>query len=257
MLGEYFQRRFFPGHPLGLSIAGTPETVRTFDTELTHDYHRRAFQGANLVIAAAGNIDHARLVDLAASAWPTHGTDTLPPFWEPPKYDAPIIVEQNENLEQAHMMIAVPFVAPLDQKRYAADLLSSIIGGGTSSRLWQKVREERGLAYSVGTSTILYRDCGIFTVSAGTSPEQVGEVVEIAIEEMKAVNERGVTTNELELAKQQTRASILLGLEDCGGCSNASPVGNAPWAPDTGRGNVSNGRGRHGGRVAGTCKRIL
>jgi predicted Zn-dependent peptidase len=112
------------------------------------------------------------------------------------------------------MILALPFVDARDERRYAADVLSNVIGGGTSSRLWQKVREERGLAYSVGASAGMFNDCGIFSVFAATSPEQVGEVVDIVTEEMRSVLLDGITAAELQLMKDQTRASILLGLED-------------------------------------------
>ena len=223
-IGEIFSREFFPGHPLGLSIAGTPKTVKAFYSKVTRKYHEEIFNASNLVIAAAGNVDHRQIVDLATSVWSSHsslpGTENGTIKREldtSPKYAAPIIIEQNENLEQAHLIIATPFVAAADMKRYAADLLANIIGGGTSSRLWQKIREERGLAYSVGASSIMYHDCGLFSVFAGTSPEQVEEVVDIAIAEMREVVRNGVTQDELELVKQQTRASILLGLEDSAG----------------------------------------
>jgi len=108
-------------------------------------------------------------------------------------------------------------VSARDPRRYAADLLSNALGGGTSSRLWQRVREERGLAYSVGTSLALYNDIGFFSVSAGTSPEQTDEVLDIVIEEMGKIVRDGITPDELSLMKDQTRASILLGLEDSAG----------------------------------------
>ncbi len=224
-LGEIFSREFFPGHPLGLSIAGTPETVKTFDSKTTRSYHEQVFNASNLVIAAAGNVDHAAVVEMANRVWssssslPSAKESRLKPGLEtvPPNYGAPLVIEQNENLEQAHLIIAVPFIGAADMKRYPADLLANIIGGGTSSRLWQKVREDRGLAYSVGASTVMYQDCGLFSVFAGTSPDQVGEVVDITMAELKEVVRNGVTQDELELVKQQTRASILLGLEDSAG----------------------------------------
>jgi len=110
--------------------------------------------------------------------------------------------------------LATPFVSGRDERRYAADLLAQVVGGGTSSRLWQKVREERGLAYSVGASTIMFNDCGMFMVSAGTSPGQTLEVVDIAVGELRDITRNGVTAEDLELAKQQTRASVLMSLED-------------------------------------------
>lgn len=111
-------------------------------------------------------------------------------------------------------MLATPFVAIKDQKRYAADLLANVIGGGTSSRLWQKIREEKGLAYSVGATAVMFNDCGFFSIFAGTSPEQTGEVVDLSIAELREIVKNGITSDELKLAKQQTVASVLLGLED-------------------------------------------
>lgn len=223
-LGEIFSAAFFPRHPLGMNIAGTPKTVRTFNPEGTREYHRRVFNANNLVIAAAGNVRHSHLVDLADAVLSSRFS--VPSSAEsklkfelrtediPPGIAAPIIIKQNKNLEQAHLVIATPFVGGRDDKRYAADLLANIIGGGTSSRLWQTVREERGLAYSVGASAVMFRDCGFFSMFAGTSPEQTAEVVDLAIAELRKIVKEGATAEELELAKQQSRASILLGLED-------------------------------------------
>ncbi len=219
-LGDIFHREFFPGHPIGMSIAGTPETVETFSARHTADYHAAAFNPANLIVAAAGNVDHNRLIDLIRSSGFSQANDTarrIKPDLTAPDFAAPIIVEHRSDLEQAHLLIATPFVADSDPRRYAADLLSNVLGGGTSSRLWQKVREERGLAYSVGAATAMFHDCGFLAISAATSPEQIGEVSDIVIEEMRSIVRDGVSTEELELMKEQARASILLGLEDSAG----------------------------------------
>jgi predicted Zn-dependent peptidase len=219
-LGEIFYREFFPGHPLGLSIAGTPKTVRSFDREKTEGYHRVSFRPSNLVITAAGNVNHDRLLELVRGSGfdQTDQTGERPkPEFNTPVATAPIIIEHKPQLEQAHLIIATPYVDARNHRRYAADLLANIIGGGTSSRLWQKVREERGLAYSVGTSAALFHDCGVFSVSAGTSPENVEEVLDIVLDEMRWIVRNGVTADELQLMKDQTRASILLGLEDSAG----------------------------------------
>ena len=213
-LGEIFSEGFFPEHPLGMSIAGTPETVKTFDRETTRKYHERVFNASNLVITAAGNIEHDVILELANATFATPQAAFADEGVRVPKTAAPIIVKHNPNLEQAHLVIATPLVSATDERRYAADVMANIIGGGTSSRLWQKVREERGLAYSVGASAISYQDCGMFSIFAATSPEQVEEVVDLSIAEMRNVVRDGVTTDELELAKQQAVASILLSLED-------------------------------------------
>lgn len=220
LLTEIFYREFFPGHPLGLSIAGTPESVRSFDQAKLLGYHRSAFRPQNLVIAAAGNVEHENVLEMAEAISGPNGTPELS-FnaigAEPPTPSAPIVIEHRGDLEQAHLILATPFVSARDDRRYAADLLASVIGGGTSSRLWQKVREQRGLAYSVGASPAMFNDCGLFTVFAGTSPEQVGEVIDIVMDEMRWIVRNGVTETELRLMKDQARASILLGLEDSAG----------------------------------------
>ncbi len=219
LLGEVFYREFFPGHPLGLSIAGTPDTVRSFDRTRTADYHREAFGPSSLVIAAAGNIDQELLEDLVNSNSQFSADLIRSPKSEirNPIPAAPIIIEQKADLEQAHVILATPFVDGRDERRYAADMLANIIGGGTSSRLWQKVREQRGLAYSVGASAAMFNDCGIFSVFAATSPEQVDEVLDIVMDELRSIVRDGVQADEIQLTKDQTRASILLSLEDSAG----------------------------------------
>ena len=135
-------------------------------------------------------------------------------FESTPEIAAPIVIKRNEALEQAHLIIATPFVAATDERRYAADILANALGGGTSSRLWQKVREEKGLAYSVGASASMYQDCGIFSIYAGTSPSKTEEVLNISLKELRRVVRDGITAQEMELMKAQSVASILLGLED-------------------------------------------
>jgi len=221
-LGEIFNHAFFPGHALGKSIPGTPATVRSFNSERTAAYHREVFTPSNLVLAAAGNVEHGQIVELAQTVLNSNfgsrpQSDGLPKLelnTTAPTLAAPIVIKHRADLEQAHLIIATPMVTAVDRRRYAADILANIVGGGTSSRLWQTVREERGLAYSVGASALMYQDCGLFSVFAGTSPEQVREVVEIVLHELRDVVTNGVRAEELELAKQQSVASILLSLED-------------------------------------------
>ena len=217
VLGEIFNEKLFPGHALGMSIAGTPKIVRTFNREMTKKYHGEIFQPENIIIAAAGNVEHARIVDLTEkyfveSSKIKNRKSKIKD--RKPEIAAPIIIKKNKNLEQAHLIVAAPFVAAASERRYAADLLANILGGGTSSRLWQKVREEKGLAYSVGASAAMYQDCGVFSIYAGTSPRQTEEVLDISIAELRDVVRNGIAPAELELVKEQSIASILLGLED-------------------------------------------
>ncbi|HMQ05420.1 MAG TPA: pitrilysin family protein [Pyrinomonadaceae bacterium] len=219
VLGDIFHREFFPGHPLGLSITGTPGSVQTFDSATARAFHRHAFSPANLIIAAAGNVEHELLIgSLESAEWfPNIEQYDLRSSIDAPRFGSPVVIEPRQDLEQAHIIIATPTVSARDPRRYAADLLADILGGGTSSRLWQRVREERGLTYSIGASTAMFLDCGYMAVAAATSPEQAGEVVDIVLEEIASIVREGVNRTELDLMKDQTRASILLSLEDSAG----------------------------------------
>lgn len=215
-LAEIFNAAYFPGHPLGRPIEGTEETVSTFGHERTAAFHATAYAPPNLVIAAAGNVEHEQLVELAAKAFADGKAEagavkSVDDYSPSPA--APILIQRKKELEQAHLIIAAPFPSARHEDRYAASLLSSVIGGGTSSRLWQRVREERGLAYSVGAAGSHYTDAGIFQIYAGTSPEQLDEVLDISLEEVRRSLREAVGEDELRLVKDQAVSSILLGLE--------------------------------------------
>ncbi|HEV2799712.1 MAG TPA: pitrilysin family protein [Pyrinomonadaceae bacterium] len=218
-LGELFQAAYFPDHALGRPIEGTPETVSSFDHARTSEFHRAAYHPRNFVIAAAGQVSHTELVELAERAFAARGltSDERPNQTEQgaraPRPAAPILLKRKRELEQAHLILATPWPSARDEDRYAASLLGSVIGGGTSSRLWQRVREERGLAYSVGAAATGFTDTGIFQIYAGTSPAQLDEVLDLALAELRRVVREPVGAEELQLAKDQSIASILLGLE--------------------------------------------
>jgi len=217
LLGELFNAAYFPGHALGRPIEGTEETVSSFDQNTLMSFHVREFSPSNLVVAAAGNVEHEQLVDLVANSFGDSvvAGDTSPNGFgqQSPKPAAPILIEQKKELEQAHLVIAAPWPDAKDSDRYAASLLASVIGGGTSSRLWQTIREERGLAYSVGAGGSTFSDVGVFTIYAGTSPEYLDEVLDISLEEMRRAVNDPVPEEELKLAKDQALSSILLSLE--------------------------------------------
>ena len=213
-LGEIFNQAMFPESGLGRPITGTAESVRTFNTERTQDYFERVFTPENLIITAAGNVSHEQMVELSEKAFGERSRGAQAETIADAVPATPFIVRNRADLEQAHFILATPFPSALDDRRYAADLLANIIGGGTSSRIWQSIREERGLAYAVGSAATLYKDCGIFAIFAGTSPEQIRETIELSVGELRSILSDGVTEDELELAKETARASILLSLED-------------------------------------------
>jgi predicted Zn-dependent peptidase len=215
-LAEIFNAAYFPEHPLGRPIEGTAETVSTFGHERTARFHAAAYAPHNLVVAAAGNVGHRQLVELAARAFEGGAADFLQgesADGGPPAHAAPILVRRKRALEQAHLILASPFPSARDEDRYAASLLSSVIGGGTSSRLWQRVREERGLAYSVGAMGSHFTDAGVFQIYAGTSPEHLDEVLDLSLAELRRCLREPVGEGELRLVKDQAVSSILLGLE--------------------------------------------
>jgi predicted Zn-dependent peptidase len=217
LLGELFNAAYFPNHSLGRPIEGTRETVPTFDHKATAGFHAREFSYQNIVVAAAGNVDHARLLELIGVAFDgcESGAGARPRGVDNsrPRPAAPILIEQKSELEQAHLVLATPWPSALSEDRYAASLLSSIIGGGTSSRLWQKIREEHGLAYSVGAAGSAFSDIGVFSIYAGTSPEYLDKVLEFSLNALRETVRSSVSEEELRIAKDQAISSILLGLE--------------------------------------------
>ncbi|HYW69717.1 MAG TPA: pitrilysin family protein [Pyrinomonadaceae bacterium] len=214
LLAELFHAAYFPDHSLGRPIEGTEETVSSFDRSITEEFHGRTFVPRNLVIAAAGNVVHDELVKLAGRTFGgENGLAAVDGNSPRPDVAAPILIERKGELEQAHLIIAAPWPSATAENRYAASMLGTIVGGGTSSRLWQSIREERGLAYSIGAGGNTFRDIGMFTIYAGTSPAQMDEVFDLALNELRRVVREPVTEDELNLAKQQATSSVLLSLE--------------------------------------------
>lgn len=221
LLTELFHAAYFPGHSLGRPIEGTEQTVSSFDHATTASFHRQNFAPNNLVIAAAGNVTHNQLVDLVAQNFDVSQNDSsVTVTSNSPNVAAPILIERKNELEQAHLIVAAPWPSARSEDRYVASMLGTIIGGGTSSRLWQKIREERGLAYSIGAGGNTFTDVGMFTIYAGTSPAQVDQVLDLAVAEIRRTVREPVSETELQLAKDQAVSSVLLSLE-----SSSSRVG--------------------------------
>jgi predicted Zn-dependent peptidase len=218
LLNELFNSAYFPEHPLGRPIEGTAQTVSSFDHEATSRFHAQCYAPRNLVIAAAGNIEHAELVALVAQAFEGDAGVAAenPPPSASPAAAAPILIERKKELEQAHLIIAAPWPSAISDDRYAASMLGTIIGGSTSSRLWQSIREERGLAYSIGAGGNTFSDVGIFNIYAGASPAQIDQILDLSLAELRRAVREPVAEEELSLAKEQAVSSILLSLESSG-----------------------------------------
>ncbi|HJZ80209.1 MAG TPA: pitrilysin family protein [Pyrinomonadaceae bacterium] len=213
LLTELFHAEYFPGHSLGRPIEGTEQTVSSFDHATTAGFHAANFAAHNLVIAAAGNVTHEQLVELVSQTFTSSDNDRQTVFASTPQVAAPILIERKNELEQAHLIIAAPWPSAKSDDRYAASMLGTVIGGGTSSRLWQSIREDRGLAYAIGAGGNTYTDVGMFTIYAGTSPAQLDEVLDLSLHEVRRIVREPVSDAELQLAKEQATSSVLLSLE--------------------------------------------
>jgi predicted Zn-dependent peptidase len=215
LLNELFHAAYFPDHSLGRPIEGTEQTVSSFDSATTATFHAQNFSPRNLVVAAAGNVMHGQLADLVAQTFGEIELRDAPDrvALKPPEVAAPILIERKNELEQAHLIIAAPWPSAKSADRYAASMLGTIIGGSTSSRLWQSIREERGLAYSIGAGGNTFTDVGMFTIYAGTSPGQMDQVLDLSLNELRRSVREPVSETELQLAKDQVVSSVLLSLE--------------------------------------------
>ena len=212
LVHELFTEHYWRDHPLGRPILGTPDTVGSFTQDVLVRYFRQAYVGRNLIVSAAGNFDHARLRDMVAEVFgavPDAGADwhESVPGANPPQ------IERHKDLEQSHIVVGTPAFPQAHVDRYPAFLLNVILGGSMSSRLFQTIREQRGLAYAVFSGVSSYRDTGMLSVYAGCASESVPEVVDLVFEEMRTMRRDPVSDEELRRAKDHLKGSLMLSLE--------------------------------------------
>jgi predicted Zn-dependent peptidase len=213
LVHELFTQGFWGDHPLGRPILGTRETVESFTADLLKDYFRQAYAPENLIVSAVGNFEHARLRELVADRF----GDLRPvrtPAPEHPPVVVPTVLIRNKELEQSHICLGTDAFRQDHDDRYASYVLNTLLGGSMSSRLFQNVREKRGLAYAVSSGLSAYRDAGSFTIYAGCANEAVGEVVDLVVEELRGVKRSAVPPAELQRAKDHLKGSLMLGLEN-------------------------------------------
>jgi len=221
---------FGPDSPLGRPILGTEQSLEAMTRTAVHGYYRRRYTAPNLVVAAAGAVDHATVVRLVRDAFGAAGLldDTaaspaplrpvgrrLSPGRAGPDR-APAIRVLERDTEQANIVLGGPGLVRSDPRRFAWSVLSGVLGGGASSRLFQEVRDKRGLAYSVYTFSSAFADAGLWGVYAGCAPARVREVLELTREQLADVAAHGVTPAELRRGKGQLTGGLLLGMEDTG-----------------------------------------
>jgi predicted Zn-dependent peptidase len=221
LLGELFDEALYGDHPLGRPIVGTEESVRGMDRAVLHEFWRGRYTTPRMVVAAAGNLHHEHVVDLVGEALDAAaaraGRDAVPAplrVADPPTHTRARLALLPDDSEQAHLMIGVPAPSRHDPRRPALSVLSTALGGGPSSRLFQQVREERGLAYSVYSSTATYADAGSLAVYAGCGPERLGEVATVVRGVLADVAANGLTDAELDRARGALRGGLVLGSED-------------------------------------------
>jgi len=213
LVHELFTQGFWADHPLGRPILGTRDTVESFTPDLLRDYFRDAYTSRNLIISAVGNLEHVHvreLVDKKFASVPTVG-EALD---EQAPTVAPKILVRNKELEQSHLCLGASSYPQNHDDRYASYVLNTLLGGSMSSRLFQNVREKRGLAYAVFSGLSAYRDAGSFTIYAGCSNEAVGEVIDLVVEELRGVKQAAVPDAELQRAKDHLKGSLMLSLEN-------------------------------------------
>jgi predicted Zn-dependent peptidase len=210
---ELFTQSFWKGHPLGKPILGTKETVSKLDQQQLLAYHADRFHGGNMILSAAGNLEHDQFVAAVASKFSTlAGGETL--HEEPaPKASARIVLRHKKALEQVQVCLGVPAPSVTDENRHATLILNTVLGSGMSSRLFQTLREERGMVYSIFSDLSPYRDTGALCVYAGTSVGKGLEVVDLVLAEFRKLKETAIPQEELTRAKDQLKGNILLGLE--------------------------------------------
>ncbi len=213
LVHEIFTQGFWENHPLGRPILGTPETVESFSDGLLRDYFVNAYTPRNLIVSAVGNLDHNRVRDLVNERF-----GSLASVGEPFGEQAPAVVSKvvirNKELEQSHVCLGASSYPQNHADRFASYLLNTILGGSMSSRLFQNVREKRGLAYAVSSGVSEYRDAGSFTIYAGCSNEAVGEVIDLVVEEIKGMKQNPVPEAELRRGKDHLKGSLMLSLEN-------------------------------------------
>lgn len=215
LVHDLFSEAVFGSHALGRPVIGTRDVISTVPKRTITNYHRTMYTPGNVVIAAAGNLQHDRLVRLLEEAQrraapPSKGPRVRPPLVKTPPAGVRF---QRKNTEQYHVCIGAPGISRSDRRRFAASLLDGILGGSASSRLFQEIREKRGMAYAVYSFGAQYSDTGLFGIYVGTREENLGPALEIAAEQIADIAAGNFRPNELERAKENLKGRLTLSME--------------------------------------------
>ncbi len=213
LLHDIFSSNFFKDHPLGKPIIGSKDTIRAFDRQMIDGYYQRYYSPSNILITAAGNLNHGELVELARK----HFEDLkISPQLAPevaPVPHARLVFRNKTSLEQTHLYMGVPAYPFSHELRFACYAMNTLLGGGMSSRLFQNIREKQGLAYAVYSELAMYRDTGCMAIYAGTAVETAAQVIQSIVKELREIKEHLVPAEELRRTKDNLKGSFMLGLE--------------------------------------------
>jgi len=209
---ELFAQTLWPDHPLGRPVLGQSETVGAFDQAQGFAFKNTHYGTGSVVVAAAGDVDHDAVVELAKRYLPLPEASAHGRVHATPMVESRLQVLKKDT-EQAHICWGVPGLKATDEERFTLSVLDATLGGGMSSRLFQEIREKKGLAYAVYSYHSLYQDTGAYTVYAGTRPGNMEQVVRMVQTEVEKVKQDGITAEELDRAKESMKGQLVLGLE--------------------------------------------
>ena len=213
LVHEIFTQNFWKDHPLGKPILGTKETVRRFERDTLMDFYGGRFLGGNMIFSAAGNIDHDSFVEQVAARFESLPAGQSSANERAPKTTARINLRNKKSLEQVQLCLGVPAPPVAHDSRYIVLVLNTVLGGGMSSRLFQTIREERGLAYAIYSDLNPYSDTGSLCVYAGTSADKAVQVIDLVMAEFSRLKNEPLPADELRRAKDQLKGNLLLSLE--------------------------------------------
>ncbi|MTI82255.1 MAG: insulinase family protein [Firmicutes bacterium] len=213
LVHDLFAKTIWHGHPLGRPIIGSEETVNSFNRDDLFNFYRQHYIPNKIIISLAGNIKHEKAVEILAPLFSSLKAGEKPRQSTPPVGVSELTC-QNKDTEQAHMIIGAPGYQLGNDDMYTAQIINTVLGGGLSSRLFQEIREERGLVYAVFSYHSSYNDAGLFAVYAGLSKNNVNEAMELIFKEINDISEKGITSTELQRSKDQLKGNLLLSLEN-------------------------------------------
>ncbi len=228
---EQFSAELYGDTPIGRPILGTEESIGALTRDRIAEYYRRFYRPPHTVVSVAGNVSHERVVELVATAYDRAGAlggDAEPAA---PRLSGPGVAQRSgvrvvdRPTEQANLVLGTTGLPRTDDRRFALGVLNAAFGGGMSSRLFQEIREKRGLAYSAYSYTSQYADTGQFGIYVGCLPSKIDDVLAICREQIAAVLAGGIADDEIERGKGQMRGGLVLGLEDTG--SRMSRIGKS------------------------------